>query len=542
MNKRIKNQAFLLLAVALFSCSSVNKPPGQVEDTVPVLFSSPFNFEVSKNKGATITVNINFSEENKLKVKANSSGNGVGSIADIKSYQVYLLRISASNGYPFREPLQDAVGNPFVTNVSYPANIVIKLVNVPGSSAQGQYYYVAVRAWSGNDASGIELFKPNTFLFNSPRIFISSGNGISVDSATLVAANTATLTITAGLIDAAGAKLENIINVNSGSATIPSISYSSIPVFTSIVAGMSGSFSALDTGIATTSQLNIPRGVTADSSGNFYIADTNNNLIRKVTTSGAISTIAGGGILNDGIATNTQLNSPFGVAVDNSGNVYIADTTNNIIRKVTTAGAISTIAGGGSLNDGIATNTQLITPRGVAADSSGNIYIADTGNHNIRKVTPAGAISTIAGGGSLNDGIATNTQLSSPSGIAADSNGNIYIADSGNQVIRKVTPAGSINTIAGTLGSTGGPFTQNLNNPSGVAVDGNGNVYIADTNNHVIKKVNSVGAISTIVGGGSSPSTNPLLTQLNTPFGVAVDSKGYIYIANTNDHTIRKVF
>ena len=205
------------------------------------------------------------------------------------------------------------------------------------------------------------------------------------------------------------------------------------------IAGYSG-----DGGLATNAELNNPYGVAVDSNGNIYIADTNNNRIRKVnSTTGIITTIAGNGTAgysgDGGLATNAELYYPYGVAVDSNGNIYIADTYNNRIRKVnSTTGIITTIAGNGTAgysgDGGPATNAQLNYPYGVAVDSSGNIYIADTDNNRIRKVnSTTGIITTIAGNGnpgySGDGGPATNAELYDPSGVAVDSNGNIYIAD-----------------------------------------------------------------------------------------------------------------
>ena len=310
---------------------------------------------------------------------------------------------------------------------------------------------------------------------------------------------------------------------------------------------------------ATAAQLASPRGVALDEAGNLYIADTFNYRIRKVDAAGVITTVAGDGTLGFGgdgsPATAAQLNQPIGVAPDGAGNLYIADWGNNRIRKVDSAGVISTVAGGGPVGDGgAAVAAQLDSPRGVAPDGAGNLYIADSGNHRIRKVDPAGVISTVAGDGMRayggDGGAATAAQLSAPGGAVPDGSGNLYIADSGNYRIRKVDAAGVITTVAGDgtsgYGGDGDAATAaQLNFPRGVALDGAGNLYIADFSNNRIRKVDSAVVISTVAGNGtrgySGDGGAAVGAQLDFPDGVAVDGAGNLYIADRDNHRIRKV-
>jgi trimeric autotransporter adhesin len=323
----------------------------------------------------------------------------------------------------------------------------------------------------------------------------------------------------------------------------------------SFVAGSSTSngFSG-DGGPAVLAQLNNPYGLAVDTVGNLYIADAGSDRIRKVTPAGMISTVAGNGTQgfsgDGGPATSAQLFNPFGIAVDTAGNLYFADMNNNRIRKVTTEGIISTVAGNGTYgfdgDGGPATSAELGFPFGVAVDTAGNLYVADKGNNCIRAVTPAGVIGTVAGNGnqgfSGDGGLATSAQLNEPYSVAVDTTGNLYIADYYNQRIREVTPAGMIRTVAGNgSNGDGGPATSAwLYYPSGVAVDAAGNLYIA---NGSIRKVTPDGMIGTVAGGGTNglgdggPATSAQLSANS----VAVDTAGNLYIADNGNYRIHKV-
>ena len=315
-------------------------------------------------------------------------------------------------------------------------------------------------------------------------------------------------------------------------------------------------------GPATNAMMNGPYGVAMDATGNLYIADFDNNVVRKVTTNGIITTVAGDGTQgfsgNGGAATNASLNNPYGVAVDAIGNLYIADPGNDVIRMVATNGIISTVAGNGITgytgDGGQATNARLNFPFGVAVDAIGNLFIADSDNDVVRKVTTAGIISTVAGVGSYgysgNGGPATSAKLSEPLGVAVDALGNLFIADYNNDVIRKVNTNGIISTVAGngTAGYTGdgGPATNvELDFHFGVAVDPTGNLFISDSGNDVVRKVATNGIITTLAGDGiagysgdGGASTN---AKLNYPLGVAVDANGNLVISDSHNEVIREV-
>jgi hypothetical protein len=329
----------------------------------------------------------------------------------------------------------------------------------------------------------------------------------------------------------------------------------------STVAGNEFSGYSGDGGQATAANLRNPYRVAVDSAGNVYIADMDNHRIRKVAPTGIISSVAGNGIFgysgDGGLATEAQIFRPEGVAVDSGGNLYISDNGNNRIRKITAAGIISTVAGNGtsgySGDEGLATEAQLDSPGSVEVDSAGNLYVADTQNHRIRKVTPAGIISTVAGNGSAlynGDGMLATTAALFASDVAVDSAGNLYIADDGNHRIRKVTPAGIISTAAGNgtsgySGDGGLATAAQLYNPSGVAADSAGNLFIAEYLNHRVRKVTPTGIISTKAGNGSGgyggDGGMAIAAQLQNPMDVAVDGAGNLYIADFQNHRIRKV-
>jgi PKD repeat protein len=304
---------------------------------------------------------------------------------------------------------------------------------------------------------------------------------------------------------------------------------------------------------------NTPTSVAVDGSGNVYVADEYNHTIRKVTPAGVVSTVAGlAGVSGsaDGTGSAARFYYPSSVAVDGSGNVYVADFFNHTVRRISPSGVVSTLAGLAGVSgsaDGTGSAARFTNPWGMAVDDAGTLYVADKGNSTIRKVTPNGVVSTIAGlagnPGSA-DGPGSAARFYGPSGVAVDGSGNIYVGDQVNNTVRKVTPVGAVSTLAGLAGllnhgsADGTGSAARFYNPMGVAVDASGNVYVADSFNCTIRKIDAATrAVTTVAGsalqGGNKDGTGAA-ARFYSPMGVAVDISGNVFIADSGNNRIRK--
>ncbi len=433
----------------------------------------------------------------------------------------------------------------------------------------------ALPAGDGAPATAAGLPAPKALGFAANQIFIATDHRIRAINlgtnliATVAGDGTATFggdgtpAITAQINDPQGVCADGVSNIyiaDTGNSRIRKVNKATLKIGTLAGTG-SGTYGG-DNAQATNARLSVAAAVVVATNGDMYVADRQNHRVRLITAAdGIISTFAGTGVAGyngDNIAANSaQLNGPGGLALDGNGNLYIADTANNRIRKVVlSTGKITTVAGTGnpalSGDGGPAINAELQLPLAMAIDPQGNVYIADTLNNVVRKLTVAsGKISAFAGGGGVlgDGGPATSAQIINPTGLALDQLGNLYISDIGHSRIRKVLTSGKIITVVGPGGALGdgGPATSaNLNKPGGLVMTGGGDLYIADKDNSRLRKVVAgTGVITTLAGdstfGFFGDGLNAKFCKLNAPLGLAIDATGNVYIADSGNGRIRVV-
>jgi len=299
-----------------------------------------------------------------------------------------------------------------------------------------------------------------------------------------------------------------------------------------------------------------PVGLVLDANGNVYVADSQNSVIRRINPNGFVSTVAGQmGVAGsgDGPAAFALFNSPWALAFDPWGNMYVSETVNCTIRKISPAGMVSTFAGATGIPgsaDGKGGFAQFNSPEGLAIDGNGNVFVADTGNHTIRMINAAGVVGTLAGqAGSPGsaDGPVSSATFNGPTGIALDANGNLFVADNGNHTIRKIARSGDVTTVAGAAGlpgsTDGAGFAARFHNPFGLALDANGNMYVSDYYSNIIRKIVPPGNVGTAAGiayqTGYADGIGPQ-AHFAGPAGLALDASGNVYIADSQNNTIRK--
>ncbi|CAN1544636.1 Secretion system C-terminal sorting domain [Flavobacteriaceae bacterium] len=298
-------------------------------------------------------------------------------------------------------------------------------------------------------------------------------------------------------------------------------------------------------------QFNNPTGVCIDASGNLYVADSDNNRIRKISQSGVVTTFAGSGIAGfaNGTGTAAQFSSPNNVCIDASGNLYVADTNNNRIRKISQTGVVTTLAGSGTAGNinGTSATAQFNSPKGVCVDATGNVFVADFGSFRIRKITTSGVVTTLAGSDyGYADGTGTATLFRRPTDICVDTSGNIYVADREIHAIRKITQTGVVTTIAGAVLQQGNADGTGSNSrfsyPEGISIDALGNLYIADTFNNLVRKITPSGVVTTLAGSTQGYADGMgTAAQFARPKDVCIDMAGNVYVIDCFNYRIRKI-
>lgn len=347
------------------------------------------------------------------------------------------------------------------------------------------------------------------------------------------------------------------VTVGGRSVTGPTFTYMDPPAIYNVetYAGVGGTSGYSDGDRLTATFFN-PEGVEFDSQGNLIIADRLNHVIRKITPGGQVSLVAGvpnSTGTNDGSATTARFNSPWRITIDAQDNIYVADRSNHRIRKIDAqTNMVTTVAGSSAgFGDGVGTAARFNRPLDVVAAADGTLYVADEQNNRIRKIAPDGTVTTLAGSNSRSfaDGTGAEAAFNVPCGVDIDHSGNIIVADRGNHAMRKITPAGVTTTIAGTPGEGG--FTDGLaleakfNGIYGVTVASDGSIYIAEIGpNNAIRKMTPTGELYTIGGNGTAGLVNgspASATQFRVPTDVAIDSEGRVYIADMENHVIRRL-
>jgi uncharacterized repeat protein (TIGR01451 family) len=313
-----------------------------------------------------------------------------------------------------------------------------------------------------------------------------------------------------------------------------------------MVSTLAGSTRGYLDGTGVAAQFSTPRGLGMDGAGNLYVVDHSNNRIRKITPAGVVTTLAGSTDgYADGMGAAAKFSGPNSLAVDAAGNIYVADAGNNRIRKITPAGMVSTLVGDGY-------TSTFYQPLGVAVDASGNVYVADTENSRICKVSTSGVMTVLAGsatggGGSAGyaDGVGTAAKFNGPNGVVVDASGNVYVTDGRNYLIRKITPSGSVSTLAGSTEgyAEGTGAAARFENLTGPCIDAAGNIYVGDIGNNRIRKITPGGIVSSVAGGAPMGyADGPVATaQFANPYAVAIDAAGNLYVADVDNNVIRKI-
>ncbi len=411
---------------------------------------------------------------------------------------------------------------------------------------------------SGQSASfAVAVVGPQNITYQWQRAASGTSQWISLsDSGNYSGSTTAILTVSNSTLAMSGDQFRCIASNPYGSTTSLSLSLTVSTSGMSTLAGWPGAAGFLD-GVGTAARFDCDGGIRLDSSGNIYVADSVNNAIRKVTPSGVVTTVlgaSGNAGSTDGPVASASINGPGGVALDSSGNIYIADSLNYTIRKISTTGIVSTLAGSPGLSgktDGVGSAARFEDPENLAVDSSGNVWVADGQGCTVREISPNGTVTTIAGRAltpGTADATGTAARFGTLLGITVDSSGNVFVSDSSNNTIRKIAPGAIVTTLAGSPGLSGSTdatgSAARFYTPSGLTVDSAGNLFITDSSNNTIRKLTAQGVVTTVAGSpGVSDSADGIGSQghLNNPGDIAIDTSGNLFVADFYNNTVRKI-
>ena len=372
-------------------------------------------------------------------------------------------------------------------------------------------------------------------------------NTVTINGVPVTVSSSTSTELKVSFSDAAAGKISTAVNGKTATSTNDILIKRLYPV-TFAGTGMMGS----NDGINTAATFNGIWGIALDADGNLFIADTYNNKIRKITPTGTVSTFAGTGMQGntDGPGSSATFSNPFGITIDKNGIIYVSNSGYGTIRKITPDGTVSTIAGNNygqhGFADGTGSSAKFNYPLGMVTDADNNIYVADAANNAIRKITPDGVVTTLAGNGTSGNanGAGAAATFNQPLALAMDASNNLLVTEEGNFDIRKITLAGEVTTFAGSgvSGSADGPAaTATFNVPVGITIDTQGNIYISDSNNGTIRIITPSGIVGTLAGNGDKSSTDGIgfTSSFDNPLGIAINENGQMYILDNASNKVR---
>ncbi len=517
--KTIRNTTILLLFLAILGCSKDDNEP-EIKETPKSDAKAMTSFSFTTTNNATLTTNITATINESSKTVATNVPSGTDITALTPSIAISeKASVSPTGAQDFSSPVTYTVtaedGSKATYTVSLEIDMPIATVDSMSPLSGPKTTIVTFTGTNfGTDINAVQIF------FDDIEAPVQSVTDTQI-------VTTVPPLAFAGVVR---------ILINSTEFTGFTFEYEIVDIEVSTFAGSTPGF--IDSS-GINAQFFTPRGIASDNLGNFYIADVNNRRIRKITPDGEVSTFAGSGEsgITNGTGSNATFLAPLDIAVDNFGNVYVADYA--LIRKITPEGIVSTLAGGNEIGsaDGTGTNAQFNITYGVVVDANGMVYVADTGNHKIRKITPEGVVTTLAGSDAgFVDGNGTNAQFNNPYSIEIDVDGLIYVADASNRSIRRISTEGNVTTMVSA------DTNENMEPPSDIALDGLGNVYFTSFN-HKILKINSNLEITTVAGIGENglEDGSGANAQFSLPFGLVIDASNTIYIADSGNNKIRKI-